>query len=330
MSLSYPAVLATEAKIICSDALMYSSHSFDDISNISAVKVTEKTVRGTISNASDAGKHDKSSANIQTVDYAQLSSDDDTLVVKYTVKFLPFDGTCCACNDLEFQNKLLDIVKTYREKHSLFELSSRYAQNIANARSIFRNKLSADKIVTIVNYKDRTFTFDSGDISENIFGEYSNNADLKELADIIKSGFDGQEFVLLDVTVKALIGKNQAVYPSQEMILSSTDKKSKVLFSINSQAAIHSQKIGNGIRTIDDFYQLNSKGDIIFNRPISVEPYGAVTNYGLVLRDSSTKIDFYTLFKNLMCKDKELSLEEMHFVIAVLIRGGVFGEAKKK
>jgi len=38
-------------------------------------------------------------------------------------------------------------------------------------------------------------------------------------------------------------------------------------------------------------------------------------------------IDFYTMLDNLMLKDQKPNVEQQHFVMATLIRGGVFGKA---
>ena len=55
--------------------------------------------------------------------------------------------------------------------------------------------------------------------------------------------------------------------------------------------------------------------------------FRSVTNRGTAYRQPTAKIDFYNLLDNWVLKDKEPSLENQHYVIGVLIRGGVFGEA---
>ncbi|TNH06720.1 type I-F CRISPR-associated protein Cas7f/Csy3, partial [Testudinibacter sp. TR-2022] len=44
-----------------------------------------------------------------------------------------------------------------------------------------------------------------------------------------------------------------------------------------------------------------------------------------VFRQPSTKNDFYTLFENWINKKNILSEDQKHYVIAMLLRGGVFG-----
>ena len=120
----------------------------------------------------------------------------------------------------------------------------------------------------------------------------------------------------------------QEVYPSEELLLDKekTSKKSKVLYEVKGQAAMHSQKIGNALRTIDTWYA----GENEEAPPISVEAYGSVTAEGEIYRPAKEN-DFYTLFdKYFSFKDEEIQLAdgEMHYVLAMLIRGGIFGKPK--
>ncbi|MDQ7001647.1 MAG: type I-F CRISPR-associated protein Cas7f/Csy3, partial [Ghiorsea sp.] len=86
--------------------------------------------------------------------------------------------------------------------------------------------------------------------------------------------------------------------------------------------AMHSQKIGNAIRSIDTWYPDFEE----HQRVISIDPYGAVTNLGRAYRQPKVKKDFFNLF-DAFSQGEELSSEEdKHFVMAVLVRGGVFGE----
>lgn len=59
---------------------------------------------------------------------------------------------------------------------------------------------------------------------------------------------------------------------------------------------------------------------------IAVEPYGSVTSRGVACRQPKEKMDFYTLLDNWVTKGQKPGVEQQHYVMAVLIRGGVFGE----
>ena len=55
-----------------------------------------------------------------------------------------------------------------------------------------------------------------------------------------------------------------------------------------------------------------------------------VTSQGKAYRQPKQKLDFYTLLDNWVLRDEAPAVEQQHYVIANLIRGGVFGEAEEK
>ncbi len=63
--------------------------------------------------------------------------------------------------------------------------------------------------------------------------------------------------------------------------------------------------------------------------PIAIEPYGAVTTMGCAFRQPKAKKDCYTLFDAWILKGDKPEGEQQHYVMAVLIRGGVFGASGK-
>lgn len=149
---------------------------------------------------------------------------------------------------------------------------------------------------------------------------------LAELAGVIQAALQGKGYALLEVHGYVRMGAGQEVYPSQELILDKgKSDKSKVLYHVKGIAGMHSQKIGNALRTIDTWYP-----DEDGVGPIAVEPYGSVTALGKAYRQPKQKQDFYNLLDGWMIKDQVPSLEQQHYVIATLIRGGVFGESGKE
>ena len=334
-------VLAFERKLDPSDALMYggdwNNRAASD--NWAPITLREKSVRGTISNrlkggASDPAKLDAAiqSPNLQTVDVATLPADADTLKVQFTVRVLAGTGQPSACNDAAYRQKLLATVNGYVAQHGGFdELAKRYAANLANGRFLWRNRIGAEQVeVTVAQLKDgapvASWTFDalSHDMGK-LTASAGDKDKLQALADVVAAGLGGSSHVLLQVTAFVRIGFGQEVFPSQELILDrGRGDKSKTLYDVAGVAAIHSQKLGNAIRTIDTWYPEAAE-----NGPIAVEPYGSVTTQGKAYRQPKEKVDFYNLLDGWIIKDKAPDVEQQHFVIATLIRGGVFGDADK-
>lgn len=344
-TLKTASVLAFERKLDPSDAL-FGAGRWDDRDggkHWPVVVVREKSVRGTISNRlktkeQDPAKLDASiqAPNLQTVDVAALPSDADTLRVRFTLRVLGGAGTPSACNNADYQAKLKATVDAYREQTGYAELARRYAVNLANGRFLWRNRVGAEQVEVriaplVQGLPGPAWTFDALAFSLRNF-EIPAEAEgaLAELAQAIENGLTGQSYVLLDVVAYARVGDGQEVYPSQELILDKGEKKggkSKTLYHVAGTAAIHSQKIGNALRTVDTWYPDDEGANL---GPIAVEPYGSVTSQGKAYRQPKAHADFYSLLDSWVLKDKPPATEgDRHYVIANLIRGGVFGESDK-
>ena len=334
-------VLAFERKLDPSDAL-FSAGRWTDRKHGDKwgdVGVRAKSVRGTISNRlatkdQDPAKLDASiqSPNLQTVDVATLPNDADTLRVRFTVRVLGGAGTPSSCNNAEYQEKLQLTVQQYVEQTGFAELARRYAVNLANGRFLWRNRVGAEQVEVQVRQLIRgeacpLGTFNAHDFSLRNFDVPPDaKASLQALAEVIEKGLAAKEYALLEVIAYARVGDGQEVYPSQELILDRGDKKgqkSKTLYTVGDVAGIHSQKIGNALRTIDTWYPEDEGIQI---GPIAVEPYGSVTSQGKAYRQPKEKADFYNLLDSWVLKDKAPDEGNQHYVMATLVRGGVFGE----
>ncbi|MBS0599258.1 MAG: type I-F CRISPR-associated protein Csy3 [Burkholderiaceae bacterium] len=336
--LTTASVLAFERKLDPSDAVFHAGR-WEDRAQSHAwqpVTIKPKSVRGTISNRLKAKEQDPAkldaaieNPNLQTVDVAALPAQADTLKVQFTLRVLGGAGTPSACNSAAYQAKLLATVQGYVQQHGFGELARRYAANLANGRFLWRNRVGAEQVeVTVEQMQDgqaaKTWSFDALTLNTRAVGAINTKAEgLEELGQAIAAGLAGTAHVLLRVTAFVRQGAGQEVFPSQELILDKGSAgKSKTLYDVNGVAALHSQKIGNAIRTIDTWYEGAEELG-----PIAVEPYGSVTTQGKAYRQPKQKMDFYTLLDNWLLKDQMPPVEQQHFVMAVLIRGGVFGDA---
>ena len=332
-------VLAFEKKLVPSDGYLYGTNwkkEGEEFRKGNALKLIAKSVRGTISNrlksvvANDPIKlnAEVEKANLQTVDSCALGEDQDTLHLNFTLKVLGGIEKPSASNGKLFNESYPQVAKNYIEKNGFAELAKRYATNIANARFLWRNRVGAEKIEVIVKINnDKTLKFESKNFPLNNFDSADEN--LKILADEITRALSGKlPYLLITIDAYALIGKAQEVYPSEELVLDKgKGNKSKILYHVNDVAAMHSQKIGNALRTIDTWYSEFSENG---NSPIAIEPYGAVTNLGRAFRNPKEKTDFFTLFDRFALGEKLADENEEHYVMAVLVRGGVFGQSSKE
>lgn len=332
-------VLAFEKKLVPSDGYMYGT-KWDDRSEKTPLKLSNKSVRGTISNRLKAAvKNDPAKlnaevekANLQRVDACALGTDQDTLNLQFTLKVLGSIDKPSACNNSAFKHSYAAAAKTYIAEQGFKELARRYATNIANARFLWRNRVGAEQIEVNVAVKNReqsaSFTFDATQISTRHFDHQDDS--INQLAEWIANALSSEDgFLLLDINCYVQMGRAQEVYPSEELVLDKgKGEKSKILYDVNGMAAMHSQKLGNALRTIDTWYPEFDDPELSVG-PIAVEPYGAVTNLGKAFRTPKDKQDFYTFFDAWARGEKLARVEDEHYVMATLVRGGVFGESDK-
>jgi len=359
-----PSVLSFEKKLVPSDGYFYGARwseiNFENLKDTKKqpLELIEKSVRGVIGNRfgpKDKKDFDKDptkldskveNANLQTIDACFLGENQDTLIMHFTLKILSGLESPWVSNGKEFNITYPEIIKKYQEKFGFQELAKRYAINIANARYLWRNRVGAEEIRVLVkiNNQEKILKFDAKKFDLKNF-DSPLDGDLKILSDHIAKALAGIDIykdnaLILDINVFAKVGIAQDVYPSEELVLDKGNskgkgEKSKILYKIkvNNEleiAGMHSQKIGNALRTIDNWYPELLEN---YNNPIAVEPYGSVTTLGKAFRKPKEKSDFYTLFDNLFLGKtsfENMKENDLHYIIAILIRGGIFGESDKK
>ncbi len=336
-SIIIPSVLSFEKKLVCSDGYLYGT-TWDERQKkdkATPLALIEKSVRGTISNRlkptveKDPLKlnAEVDKPNLQKVDACALSEHQDTLKLSFTLKVLGGIETPSACNNEAFKESYSETVKNYIAEEGFAELAKRYAMNIANGRYLWRNRVGAEKIEVSVKAGKEEWVFDAGNLSIRDFTV--TDPKIEKLAELIAQALCGKiPYLLLEIEAYSLVGKAQEVYPSEELVLDKgKGDKSKILYSVNEVAALHSQKIGNALRTIDTWYPEFDSTDV---GPIAIEVYGAVTNLGKAFRTPKEKVDFYSLFDRYALGEALAEKEQEHYVMAVLVRGGVFGKSGKE
>ena len=181
--------------------------------------------------------------------------------MRFTLRVLEGAGKPSACNNAEYQEKLLATIQTYIDRNGFRELARRYAFNLANGRFLWRNRVGAEQVEVQVRHirqgkEYKSWVFDARKFDLRKFkAQETAEQGLKELTETIEEGLAGRNHVLLEVVAYVQIGAGQEVYPSQELILdrgSRRGQKSKTLYTVGQTAGMHSQKIGNAIRTIDN------------------------------------------------------------------------------
>lgn len=327
MTIELPSMLAFERKLETSDALMFSGE-WEKITSAEKWQVIPITKRQNRSTQSAHGTSDTDKTKPNPVssdsDDANLPLNHDTLKVSFSLRVVGNLGVPFGCNSPVFSNEIKAKVTTFKQSEGIKTLAYRYAYNLANGRFLWRNRVGAEEIAIMVKAGNRSFKFNAYDFSLNDFEKSSDNADLQLLASIIAEGLQGdqQSFVLVEVNAFVKLGHQQHIFPSQEMNMG---EKGKTLFKLEGCAAIHNVKIGNAVRTIDTWYNRYEEQ----GQPIAIEPFGAVTQIGDAFRKNKKEGDLYSLMIDWV-NGGELTPEQQMYVIANLIRGGVFSKSSNK
>lgn len=169
-------VLAFERKLANSDAIMLAGEWGTE--SWQPIVIKEKAVRGTISNrlknaiTSDPAKLDAEiqKPNLQTVDVAALPQNADTLKVAFTLRVLGNLAVPSVCNDQDYQNALQAVIEGYIAEHGFGALAARYAENLANGRFLWRNRVGAEKIAVRVA-GSKTWEFNAHEYSLREFSQ---------------------------------------------------------------------------------------------------------------------------------------------------------------
>lgn len=312
-----PELLAFSKKILPSDALMYGTSWDERYTKCKSIKIREKSVSGIMSDSEDVKRlTDKVVRNWKLVETAALKLMQDTLVFRFSVKFLPLAGIPVICPG-SMEDRIMAVMKDFCHSNGLEELSYRYALNLVNGRFLWRNYVGAEQLeIRIqVDSGDTILSFNPDDYTMRNFDRDSNDTNLNALETEIRSALSGQKHhLLLRIEAYVQLGRGQTVYPSG-------GSRGGKLYSVGDTAAVHSQKIGNALRTIDTWYPGYGS---LYSYPIAVEPFGTVPSRQLVLRPSGSGRDFYHLFGGWLQGNPPESPGDRNYVMAVLLRGGVF------
>lgn len=282
---------------------------------------------------------DANQPNPQWRDSAYLPEDKPFLMNRFQVKYLCKTDRPHMCSDLRIMKSFMDLVEGFKQAGGFSLLSELYVAPLVTGLWMFRNNDEAvRKRISIVNTAaQKTYVFTPGYNQFSLEGlPQDQQAMAAELAGLIEHALTRKEGLLrLNVEAVYEMGSGMPAYPSQEM--NTSDKKdgdlSRTLYRVrangtDNQAGFHDVKLGNALRTIDIWH-----GNELFDAT-PIEPLGVVSTHMVSLRLEDRR-DFFSLVKaNLFSWVHQLqagdtlkqiaNLDDLCFVIAVLIRGGAY------
>jgi len=343
-------MLAYARSVQVTEGLFFATSSADAAIK-TPIEVLEKGVRGQSSEdkAKNPGK-----SNPQSVEYAVVPQDHDGVELSFSIRFMPLSLRPYACGNAEVGATHARFAEAYRAAGGYMVLAELFTWNIANARFAWRNRFQSDSMTVTVAFAGSEIAFnpfhvplekpaDQGTMASALVK--GNAEDLSTLIDGIAHGLSNGDKNAFTVEVRwnADMRPGQEIFPSQEYVRDEKkdDQLSRIYAKLPTrsggslvlQASMHSQKIGAALRHIDIWH-----GRDDFDMAIAVNPYGGVQETSDVLRDPKSKKSFYDLrakAEGLLNGVESASgpdqlSGDIHFVMANLVRGGVFGSSSKK
>jgi len=343
-------MLAYARSIQITEGLFFATSSSDETLR-TPIEVREKGVRG--QSSEDKAKNPGQS-NPQSVEYAVIPQGHDGVDLSYSIRFMPLSLRPHACGNTTVGEAYRRLAEGYRAADGYRVLAELFAWNIANARFAWRNRFQSDSMRVTAEFNSRAIVFDPFKVSlekpEGVSGMEvaiveGDAADLMALIEGIADGLSNAKRDAFTTMIHwhAVMQPGQEIFPSQEYVRD--ERKDEDLSRIYAklprrfngktinQASMHSQKIGAALRHIDIWHDSDR-----YEAAIAVNPYGGVQETSDVLRHPKSKKSFYDLRKKaeqiLDTVERAQSPDEIsgdvHFVMANLVRGGVFGSSDKK
>ena len=347
-----PSVLSFQRCLVMTDGLFYSEMKDG---SVIPLPVMRHGIRGTqnLNKASREGTETAASAKredvtlMQTTDSAKTAAGAVAAQVRFSLRGVDVNKALFACapgqkDDMKeiaaFKESIQAFLTKAVEGGGLDALALRYARNIANGRFLWRNRAVAAAVAVRVDMPDGTScTFDALKVPFRSFSDFSEEE--QKVASVLARGWKGEPGAVLQVTARMDFGMEGPVevFPSQNYLDKEDNKTrdkygfARSLYCVGStpegqdrhsvrimgQAALRDQKIGNALRTIDTWYPGFAGRDI----PIPVEPNGASLDAHKFFRNKGEASGFKLLLR---VAELDPSSDEGQFLLACLIRGGVF------
>jgi len=318
---------------------------------------------------SNPGQSYEAQMNPQRVDKAIIDQQDaTTLVVRYRMIVNANSLRPHTCNNLEVATMAMSFIQRYYELGGSEYLANRYISNILKGLWLHRNlefRHEGQITVKAWAFGVEPFTFSYEGMST--FTDFKPVAGAEPLVDLMSRALDGNlkgaDGVptpgFFDIEARISICQGMTVYPSQILNMDEQGKRLAYLATRQGerQAILHSQKVGNAIRRIDNWYinplleQVRAGNEHFKDlrsllpkiadgtlelEALPVEPLGIERRLNQAYR-LALGTDLFSLLRTLIhttsvelagINDFSSVKDDMHYLAACFIRGGLFNSEK--
>ncbi|MCW3172624.1 type I-F CRISPR-associated protein Csy3 [Shewanella subflava] len=272
--------------------------------------------------------------NIHEIDFCNVPYGAKALECCFSVSFLPKLLEPLKCSDNLVKQQLSKLFFLYHKKIGLKELVNRYLINICNASWLWENPSRAYSTTIEISpwpWEDTTLVFEELRKNYPDPSNYRDNMLWNELVQlVINTLTTSNELCVLEVKATMQFPTCAPIRPSQVFKESTKGEKNRQYQSteIDNQISpiFGCFKTGAAIAMIDNWYPNAEK-------MIRVGHYGVDKQNTVCYRAPETGKDFFSLLKRsdefieMLNSEEDLTdeiINDLHFVIANLIKGGLF------
>ncbi|MDF2152876.1 type I-F CRISPR-associated protein Csy3 [Vibrio sp. CAU 1672] len=276
-------------------------------------------------------------ANPQFIEECYVPPMTNEIVCEFSLRIKANSLHPDVCSDDGVREQLTLLATTYKKLNGYQELAYRYAKNILLGSWLWRNRECRGVAIKVMTSDGETIEInDATKLSWYGHWDELSTQSLEKLTSYLSRALsDSSQYFYMDVKAVLSVGRGDEVYPSQEFIDDKqegfpTKQLAKVPLNDEQEtAAFHAQKIGAALQSIDDWWHENA------DKPLRVNEYGADRQYVIARRHTLLGNDFYQLIRGTEKWIKEMKEfksipNDVHFILSVLIKGGLFNSSKTK
>ena len=276
-------------------------------------------------------------SNPQFIEECYVPPSTNEIVCEFSLRIKANSLKPEVCNDLHVREILTSLAQKYKDLNGYQELASRYAKNILLGTWLWRNReCRAARIEVTTSDGDDIVIEDARKLSWYGHWDLPSAESLEKLTSyLVKALSDCTGYFYMDIKAVLSVGQGDEIYPSQEFIDKReegipTKQLAKVYLNDGQEtAAFHSQKVGAALQKIDDWWHEEA------DKPLRVNEYGADREYVIARRHIKFNNDFYQLISRTEAwiehmEHTQAIPNDVHFIMSVLVKGGLFNCSKSK
>lgn len=281
-------------------------------------------------------------SNPQTIEVCYVPPNVDELYCRFSLRVEANSMKPYICSSPEVWEVMTRLAHVYRHLGGYYELARRYSMNLLMGSWLWRNQYTQGTEIQIKTSNGTIYHIpDARRLSWADRWPELEDKQLMQLASEMENALSKQNvYWFAEVTSTLKTGFCQEIFPSQKFTerpvehnIASRQLATTECSNGELAACINPQKIGAALQKIDDWWAPDA--DVA----LRVHEYGANHEALTALRHPATDHDFYHILTNAdqfvhqmeSCEGDWSKIQrDVHYLMAVLVKGGLFQKGKRK